>query len=322
MPRRQDRSAAVDTEHPDIGQRNGAAREVRRAQGPRPREPLVGCRSRRPARTSDSVSAWPIRGTSRPRSVATARPRCTPACWMITSASASNVALTRGWRRAADHQGVRRQDRRRPLQIRGAWSRNRSSSRSDSLTSTSSHSVTCGAVKAEATIAWAMDRMTPRTGMICSAPGGVSSVRRRPFHVGTGDHPAGAGGVDRGQVDRRGPWPGGAPGVWSGAAGLLGGAAVPRWTGPPRSRRAAPVWPPRPGGPASGVGRRRRTLAVSWLRRSRRGRASRLSLDTDQVATDRPRPHRPGRAVRRRFPRRGWAVPPAPWRSRSRTGSG
>ena len=115
---------------------------------------------------SVSRSACLTFGTSRPRGVAAAIPRWTACFTTMSPASPSQVALICGCRRTARSNDFATSSSGETFTPRKSGSdRNRSTSFIERDTSTCTHSVTCGAVKALATTAAAVARRTPRTGI-------------------------------------------------------------------------------------------------------------------------------------------------------------
>ena len=162
------------------------------------------------------------------------------------------------------------------------------------VTSTVIHSVTCGAVNAESTIAWAIILRTPLIGLRCSRsperakagawyaaaapaaagcaalPGHLRPSGRVGLDVGAGDDAALARPGHAGAGRRRGPWracgPAAWPGHatppargrrrrWPGAAGAVGAGAATGGRGrPPGRPGAASGCGAGPAGPALGLG--------------------------------------------------------------------
>ena len=169
-----------------------------------------------PRRSRSWASA--ILGTISPRGESTAIPRWTLRCTSRFSPASSRLEFTVGWSRAA---------RTRPsaANVSGVMDRPAMSSRARAarireviaVTSTSTHSVTCTAVKADDVIAWAIIRPTcvsrhdlapaavsgtRHGGRGHRSPGnrGPRAARGRPRDVVVGDRPVRPGGHDLGQV--------------------------------------------------------------------------------------------------------------------------
>ena len=107
-------------------------------------------------------------GTTSPRGVAAAMPRLTECLSTISWAASSQLELSSGVRRRARQTAlamINSGEIRRSANSRRALSRSSSSIVAD--TSQVTHSLTCGAVKADGTMAWAVALRTPLIGMRC-----------------------------------------------------------------------------------------------------------------------------------------------------------
>ena len=116
-------------------------------------------------------------GTSSPRGVAAAMPRLTTCLITISPASPSQLELSSGVRRMACSTALITINSGVTLtSANSRRDRNRSTSSIVAVTSMVTHSVTCGAVKAERTIAWAVALRTPLIGSRVSGPSPVSGA--------------------------------------------------------------------------------------------------------------------------------------------------
>ena len=145
---------------------------VRPSRAVATRSPSAAARS-----CSESPSAPLMLGTSSPRGVAAAMPRLTCGCRTISWADWSQLALASPCRRSTRQKALATSSSGVTLTSAKARSRlSRSTSSIIAVTSAVTNSVTCGAVKAEATIASAVALRTPLIGTRTSTAGVPSRV--------------------------------------------------------------------------------------------------------------------------------------------------
>ena len=134
-------------------------------------------------------------GTTSPRGVAAAMPRLTEDFSTISCAASSQAELSSGVFCSARQTALAMTnsgDSRRSANSRRALSRSSRSIVAD--TSQVTHSLTCGAVNADATIAWAVALRTPLIGMRVSArrpstgSGRISSTGSGRMLLRSGQH--------------------------------------------------------------------------------------------------------------------------------------